>query len=237
MSAPAPGSRSRSTCPTAGRRSRASCGSPGAWTRGRDSVPPVELATGSAQAVPPVRPAAHLRRQHDGGARERRTGRSPRPPSRSRSTVRPSSWSASWRRTPAGSSASWTCSVAERRPAHDRPPDPADLPERLQAWSALGQIVWQDEDAASLTPGAMEALRGWIAGGGRLVITGGTSGADALNAFPTTCSRSARPRSWTSILRRSAGAGQASRRGAHDADRAVRRADPGPRARRLRTTA
>jgi hypothetical protein len=61
---------------------------------------------------------------------------------------------------------------------------PADLPERLQAWSALDRIVWQDEDASALTPGQVEALRGWIAGGGRLVIVGGTSGADALNAFP-----------------------------------------------------
>jgi hypothetical protein len=64
------------------------------------------------------------------------------------------------------------------------PLTPADLPERLQAWSALDRIVWQDEDASSLTPGQLDALRGWIAGGGRLVIVGGTSGADALNAFP-----------------------------------------------------
>ncbi|MEW6226201.1 MAG: hypothetical protein AB1627_16390 [Chloroflexota bacterium] len=64
------------------------------------------------------------------------------------------------------------------------PLTPADLPERLQAWSALDRIVWQDVDASALTPGQMEALRGWIAGGGRLVIVGGTSGADALNAFP-----------------------------------------------------
>ena len=64
------------------------------------------------------------------------------------------------------------------------PLTPADLPERLQAWSALDRLVWQDEDASVLTPGQMDALRGWIAGGGRLVIVGGTSGADALNAFP-----------------------------------------------------
>ncbi|OGO58371.1 MAG: hypothetical protein A2V85_13030 [Chloroflexi bacterium RBG_16_72_14] len=64
------------------------------------------------------------------------------------------------------------------------PLTPADLPERLQAWSALDRIVWQDEDASALTPGQLDALRGWIAGGGRLVIVGGTSGADALNAFP-----------------------------------------------------
>jgi hypothetical protein len=64
------------------------------------------------------------------------------------------------------------------------PLTPADLPERLQAWSALDRIVWQDEDASALTPGQLDALRGWIAGGGRLVIVGGTSGADALSAFP-----------------------------------------------------
>jgi hypothetical protein len=64
------------------------------------------------------------------------------------------------------------------------PLTPADLPERLQAWSPLDRIVWQDEDASALTPGQLDALRGWIAGGGRLVIVGGTSGADALNAFP-----------------------------------------------------
>ena len=61
---------------------------------------------------------------------------------------------------------------------------PQDLPERLQAWSALDRIVWQDTDASSLTPNQLSALRGWVAGGGRLVIAGGTAGADSLNAFP-----------------------------------------------------
>lgn len=64
------------------------------------------------------------------------------------------------------------------------PLTPADLPERLQAWAALDRLVWQDQDASALTPGQLAALRGWIAGGGHLVITGGTSGADALSAFP-----------------------------------------------------
>jgi hypothetical protein len=44
--------------------------------------------------------------------------------------------------------------------------------------------VWQDQDTAALTPGQLTALRGWIAGGGRLVVIGGTSGPDALNALP-----------------------------------------------------
>jgi hypothetical protein len=64
------------------------------------------------------------------------------------------------------------------------PLTPADLPERLQAWSGLDRIVWQDVDASALTPAQLDALRGWIAGGGRLVIVGGTAGADALAAFP-----------------------------------------------------
>ncbi len=61
---------------------------------------------------------------------------------------------------------------------------PADLPERIQAWSALDRIVWQDVDAARLTPAQIACLRGWLAGGGRLVIVGGTAGADALSGFP-----------------------------------------------------
>ncbi len=61
---------------------------------------------------------------------------------------------------------------------------PADLPERIQAWSALDSIVWQDVDAATLTPAQVAALRVWLAGGGRLVIVGGTAGADSLSGFP-----------------------------------------------------
>ena len=59
-----------------------------------------------------------------------------------------------------------------------------DLPDRLQAWAALDRLIWQDVDASSLTPAQLAALRGWIAGGGRLVIVGGTAGADSLAAFP-----------------------------------------------------
>ncbi len=61
---------------------------------------------------------------------------------------------------------------------------PADLPERIQAWAPLDRLVWQDVDAASLTPGQVSSLRTWIAGGGRLVIVGGTAAADALTGFP-----------------------------------------------------
>ena len=59
-----------------------------------------------------------------------------------------------------------------------------DLPERLQAWAPRDRLIWQDVDASTLTPAQMAALRGWIAGGGRLVIVGGTAGADSLAAFP-----------------------------------------------------
>ncbi len=64
------------------------------------------------------------------------------------------------------------------------PLTPADLPERIQAWSALDRLIWQDTDAATLSAGQLASLRTWIAGGGRLVIVGGTAGADVLAAFP-----------------------------------------------------
>jgi hypothetical protein len=63
---------------------------------------------------------------------------------------------------------------------------PEDLPERVEAWGAIDRMVWQDIDADRLTPPQQESLRGWIAGGGRLVIAGGTTGAKALAAFPDT---------------------------------------------------
>src|SRR6187399_2171493 len=60
----------------------------------------------------------------------------------------------------------------------------ADLPERIQAWSALDRLIWQDTDTASLESAQLAALRTWIAGGGRLVLIGGTSGADILSSLP-----------------------------------------------------
>lgn len=60
----------------------------------------------------------------------------------------------------------------------------ADLPDRLEAWGTLDRLVWQDVDSSSLTPGQLAALRGWIAGGGRLVIVGGTAGIGTLSGFP-----------------------------------------------------
>ncbi|HEY3336604.1 MAG TPA: hypothetical protein VGK16_15340 [Candidatus Limnocylindrales bacterium] len=64
------------------------------------------------------------------------------------------------------------------------PLTPADLPERIQAWAPLDRLIWQDTDTASLTTAQLAALRTWIAGGGRLVIVGGTAGADILSALP-----------------------------------------------------
>ncbi len=61
---------------------------------------------------------------------------------------------------------------------------PEDLPERVEAWTSVDRIVWQDVDAGRLTKGQLTALSSWVAGGGRLVIAGGTTGPAALAAFP-----------------------------------------------------
>ena len=62
----------------------------------------------------------------------------------------------------------------------------ADLPTRVEAWGALDRLIWQDTDSAQLNTDQLTALRGWVAGGGRLVIVGGTSGPASLAAFPDT---------------------------------------------------
>lgn len=61
---------------------------------------------------------------------------------------------------------------------------PEDLPERVEAWGAIDRVVWQDIDADRLSPAQLDALRGWVAGGGRLVIAGGTAGPKVLSALP-----------------------------------------------------
>ncbi len=60
----------------------------------------------------------------------------------------------------------------------------ADLPSRVEAWSTIDRLVWQDIDSNSLAPEQLEALRRWIAAGGRLVILGGSAGIGTLSAFP-----------------------------------------------------
>ncbi|MEO5704544.1 MAG: hypothetical protein ABIR64_06065, partial [Candidatus Limnocylindrales bacterium] len=60
----------------------------------------------------------------------------------------------------------------------------ADLPERAEGWGALDRLVWQDIDSNQLSLDQMNALRRWIAAGGRLVIVGGSAGIGTLSAFP-----------------------------------------------------
>ena len=62
--------------------------------------------------------------------------------------------------------------------------EPRDLPDRVEAWGTLDRLVWQDIDSNELTPEQLTALRGWVAGGGRLIIAGGTAGPSSLSAFP-----------------------------------------------------
>ncbi len=74
--------------------------------------------------------------------------------------------------------------MQNQQPAVIVPLTVADLPNRIEAWSTLDRLVWQDVDASSLEKDQLTALRGWLALGGRLVIVGGTSGIGALGGFP-----------------------------------------------------
>ncbi len=74
--------------------------------------------------------------------------------------------------------------VQNQQPAVVVPLTVADLPTRIEAWSALDRLVWQDVDAATLSSEQLTALRGWLALGGRLVIVGGTGGIGSLGGFP-----------------------------------------------------
>lgn len=60
----------------------------------------------------------------------------------------------------------------------------ADLPTRTEGWSTLDRLVWQDIDSNELSPDQIDAMRRWVAGGGRLVIVGGSAGIGTLSAFP-----------------------------------------------------
>lgn len=60
----------------------------------------------------------------------------------------------------------------------------ADLPDRVEGWGALDRLIWQDVDTNTLSTEQLAALRGWISGGGRLVIVGGTAGLTTLAKFP-----------------------------------------------------
>src|SRR3990172_8003163 len=61
---------------------------------------------------------------------------------------------------------------------------PADLPGRIEAWSAIDRLVWQDVDSSKLDDAQLDALRAWLGLGGRLVILGGSTGATTLGGFP-----------------------------------------------------
>lgn len=60
----------------------------------------------------------------------------------------------------------------------------SDLPDRVEGWAALDHLIWQDVDSDQLSTEQLGALRGWLAGGGRLVIVGGTAGIGTLSGFP-----------------------------------------------------
>jgi len=60
----------------------------------------------------------------------------------------------------------------------------ADLPERAEGWSVVDRLVWQDVDSNQLSSLQLDALRHWLAAGGRLVIVGGSAGINTLSAFP-----------------------------------------------------
>ena len=60
----------------------------------------------------------------------------------------------------------------------------ADLPDRVEGWAPLDALIWQDTDSNELSAEQLTALRAWLAGGGRLVIVGGTAGIGTLSAFP-----------------------------------------------------
>ena len=87
-----------------------------------------------------------------------------------------------------------------------------DLPTRLEAWSALDRLVWQDVDASSLSTEQLTALRGWLALGGRLVVVGGTGGIGTLGGFPDDLLPYRPSRRSTSRRRRSAACSASCRR-------------------------
>jgi len=83
----------------------------------------------------------------------------------------------------------------------------ADLPERAEGWAVLDRLVWQDVDSNQLSSEQLDALRHWLAAGGRLVIVGGSAGIGTLSAFPDdllpyrpTATLDVAPASLTSLL-------------------------------------
>jgi hypothetical protein len=64
------------------------------------------------------------------------------------------------------------------------PLSPSDLPTRAEGWGVIDRLVWQDIDTNQLSAEQLDALKRWIAAGGRLVIVGGSAGIGTLSAFP-----------------------------------------------------
>lgn len=60
----------------------------------------------------------------------------------------------------------------------------AALPRRVEAWTAIDRLVWQDVDSALLDADQLAALHSWVAAGGQLIIAGGTTGTTTLAGFP-----------------------------------------------------
>ena len=64
------------------------------------------------------------------------------------------------------------------------PLDPGDLPDRIEAWSTMDRLIWQDVDTTTLTADQLRAMRGWLALGGRLIVVAGTTGPGVLAGLP-----------------------------------------------------
>lgn len=48
---------------------------------------------------------------------------------------------------------------------------PEGMPRHSSAWSAMDWVVWPDADPSGVSEAQLEALRGWVAGGGHLLLT------------------------------------------------------------------
>lgn len=58
-----------------------------------------------------------------------------------------------------------------------------DFPERVEGLRSLDTLIFNDIDTSTLTPGQAEALRGWVSGGGRLVLGGGAGAAATVSGI------------------------------------------------------